>query len=76
MQRPALTKVRVRPETVQTLGVLDVTETVRSVAVVLAVKVYGNWVLFNVAGGLKVMVCEIFGPSIKLPIRLYLPTLA
>ena len=52
-----MTKVRVRPETVQTLGVLDVTETVRSVAVVLAVKVYGNWVLFNVAGGLKVMVC-------------------
>ncbi len=58
MQRPALTRVRVKPETVQTLGVLDDTEGVRPVAVVLAVKVYGNWVLFKVAGGLKVIVCD------------------
>ncbi len=42
VQRPALTRVRVKPETVQTLGVLDDTEGVRPVAVVLAVKVYGN----------------------------------
>ncbi len=55
---PALTKVRVNPETVQTLVVLEVTVTVKPSALVLAERVYGNWVLVKVAGGLKVIACD------------------
>ena len=59
MQRPALTKVRTSSSaTLQTLGVLEVTLTVKPGAFVVAVRVYGNWVLFSEVGGAKVMVCE------------------
>ncbi len=57
MQRPAFTKVRVRLEMVQTLVVVEVITGVKPLDAV-AVRVYGNWVLFSEAGGAKVMVCE------------------
>ncbi len=57
MQRPAFTKVRVRLEMVQTLVVVEVITGVKPLDAV-AVRVYGNWVLFSEVGGAKVMVCE------------------
>ncbi len=74
MQRPALTKVRVRLEMVQTLVVVEVITGVKPLDAV-AVRVYGNWVLFSEVGGAKVMVCESLriarGAVIS---NLYLPT--
>ena len=55
MQVPAATRVRVRPETVQIVVVLEVITGVTPL-VAVAVSVYGDWVRVSDAGGAKVMV--------------------